>query len=119
MARMFGWESTATARASRSKRASRSVSCANGSGRTLTATSRPRRVSRARYTSPMPPAPNCPVISYGPNLVPVVIIGSDAGGAGLRRSEGRLHVRLIQVPENQDGNGGAHDTGAEEEWIEM
>jgi len=26
-------------------------------GRTLTATSRPRRASRARYTSPMPPAP--------------------------------------------------------------
>ena len=26
-------------------------------GRTLMATSRPRRVSRARYTSPMPPAP--------------------------------------------------------------
>ena len=30
---------------------------ANSAGRTLTATSRPSRVSRALYTSPMPPAP--------------------------------------------------------------
>ena len=36
-------------------------------GRTLTATSRPSRVSRARYTSPIPPAPTRSRISYGPN----------------------------------------------------
>src|SRR5437762_1017113 len=112
---MLAWESCEMVRASRSKRSFRLGLETKCPERTLMATSRPRRVSRARYTSPMPPAPNCPVISYGPNLVPVVIIGSDAGGAGSRRSEGRLHVRLIQVPENQDGNGGAHDTGAEEE----
>ena len=35
-----------------SKRRSRSGSAANTAGRTLIATSRPRRVSRARYTSP-------------------------------------------------------------------
>jgi len=32
-------------------------SAMRSAGRTLIATSRPRRVSRARYTSPMPPAP--------------------------------------------------------------
>src|SRR5262245_42998749 len=34
------------------------------------ATSRPRRVSRARYTSPIPPAPSGATIWYGPNRVP-------------------------------------------------
>ena len=43
--------------ASRSNRASRSASLAKASGRILIATSRPSFVSRARYTSPMPPAP--------------------------------------------------------------
>jgi hypothetical protein len=43
--------------ASRVKRASRSVSCAKSSGRTLIAAWRLSWVSRARYTSPMPPAP--------------------------------------------------------------
>ena len=38
-------------------RASRSGSCANESGRILSATSRSSFVSRARYTSPMPPSP--------------------------------------------------------------
>ena len=36
------------------------------------ATSRLRRLSRARYTSPMPPAPNGATISYGPSRVPGV-----------------------------------------------
>jgi hypothetical protein len=45
---MFGWLSPATVRASRSKRASRSGCAATSAGSTLTATSRPRRVSRAR-----------------------------------------------------------------------
>jgi len=34
------------------------VSLTNSSGNTLTATSRLREVSLARYTSPMPPAPS-------------------------------------------------------------
>ena len=50
--RMFGWLSAATARASRSKRASRSGSHATDAGSTLIATSRRSRGSRARYTSP-------------------------------------------------------------------
>jgi len=48
----------------------RSLSRAKDSGRIFKATSRPRRVSRARYTSPMPPAPNGAMISYGPSFVP-------------------------------------------------
>jgi hypothetical protein len=36
---------------------------AEASGRTLSATSRPSVVSRARYTSPMPPAPSGATIS--------------------------------------------------------
>jgi hypothetical protein len=38
--------------------------------RTLSVTSRPRRVSRARYTSPTPPAPSGARISYGQRCVP-------------------------------------------------
>ena len=67
---MFGWLSAATARASRSKRRRRSGSAAKSSGRTLTATSRPRRGSRARYTSPMPPAPRSSSDLVGPEPRP-------------------------------------------------
>ena len=69
MERMLGWSSVAMARASVSNRRNRSGSLANASGRTLMATSRPSLVSRARYTSPMPPAPSGARISYGPSLV--------------------------------------------------
>ncbi len=58
---MLGWFSEARTRASRSKRASRSGSAVNASGSTFSATSRSSFVSRARYTSPMPPAPSGPV----------------------------------------------------------
>ena len=47
-ARMLGCERAATARASLSKRASASASAESFWGRTLIATSRPSRVSRAR-----------------------------------------------------------------------
>src|SRR5262245_38931653 len=67
---MFGWFRTPAARASCSKRFRRSASCEKDAGRTLIATSRPRRGSFARYTSPMPPAPRGPAISYGPSRVP-------------------------------------------------
>src|SRR6266568_4941713 len=40
--------------------------------RTLIATVQSKRVSRARYTSPMPPAPSGARISYGPSFVPEV-----------------------------------------------
>ncbi len=60
---MFGWLSEARTLASRSKRAWRSGSSANPAGRNFSATSRPNRVSRARHTSPMPPAPSGATIS--------------------------------------------------------
>jgi hypothetical protein len=41
---------------------------------------RPRRVSVARYTSPMPPAPAADTISYGPSLLPGDKVTSDAPG---------------------------------------
>jgi hypothetical protein len=41
-------------------------------GKILMATSRESRVSFARYTSPIPPAPSEATISYGPSLVPEV-----------------------------------------------
>ena len=53
-----------------SNRASRSGSLAKLGGRTLIATSRPSLVSRARYTSPMPPVPSGPTISKEPSFVP-------------------------------------------------
>jgi hypothetical protein len=54
---MWGWLSAATARASLRKRSSKD------SFETFTATVRSSRVSRALYTSPMPPAPTGFVIS--------------------------------------------------------
>jgi hypothetical protein len=42
-------------------------------GRILTATARSRRVSRARYTSPIPPAPIAERISKGPRRLPARI----------------------------------------------
>src|ERR1700730_11150008 len=58
------------ARASRSKRSLASALSERCVGRILIATVRSRRVSRARYTSPIPPAPSGATIWYGPSLVP-------------------------------------------------
>ncbi len=55
---MFGWFRAEADRASFSKRFNRSASDASSAGSTLIATSRSSRVSRARYTSPIPPAPS-------------------------------------------------------------
>jgi len=49
--------------ASRSNRCLRTGSAENSAGKIFTATSRPKRVSRARYTSPIPPAPSASRIS--------------------------------------------------------
>ena len=51
-------------------RASRSNRSENFSCDTLIATVRSSRVSRALYTSPIPPAPMSARISYGPSLAP-------------------------------------------------
>ena len=66
----FGCESAATARASFSKRRTLSGSPAWAAVRILTATSRWSRVSKARKTSPIPPAPTDATISYGPRREP-------------------------------------------------
>ena len=55
---------------SRSKRSFNSGLEERCCGSTLIATSRPSLVSRARYTSPMPPAPIAAAISYGPSFAP-------------------------------------------------
>src|SRR5689334_21866426 len=102
---MFGWFNGEEARASCSNRARRSRLSANSAGRTFTATSRPSRVSRARYTSPMPPAPIGATISYGPSFVPVASVmpvfpplpspGAFEDEEIARLSETRVDVRLL------------------------
>ena len=80
IAAMCGWFSDASTSASRWKRASRSGSVASDVGRILTATWRLSRVSVARYTSPMPPAPSGETISYGPRRVPGVRLTTKPAG---------------------------------------
>src|ERR1700688_171196 len=60
MVQMLGWFRADAARASRRKRSNANGSCAVSSGRDLRATSRPREVSSALYTTPMPPEPSGP-----------------------------------------------------------
>jgi hypothetical protein len=67
---MLGWLRAASARASRRKRSRRSRSAATSEGRTLTATSRPREVSVALYTAPMPPRPISATMTYRPSASP-------------------------------------------------
>src|SRR5437667_11359679 len=67
---MLGWENFEMVRASRSNRCRSAESDEWCEGNTLIATVRSRRESRARYTSPMPPAPTGLTISYGPSFVP-------------------------------------------------
>src|SRR4051812_6411220 len=73
MLAMCGWLSEARTCASRVNRAQRSGSAANSGGRIFSATSRRSFVSRARYTSPIPPAPSRPTTSYAPSRPPGVI----------------------------------------------
>ncbi len=68
----MGWLSEEIARASRSMRCFNSGEEERWEARTLMATVRSRRMSRARYTSPMPPAPSGDWISYGPSFIPEV-----------------------------------------------
>src|SRR5262245_32936458 len=90
---MLGWFSKARVRACRSKRARRSPSWAKASGRILIATSRWSFVSRARYTSPMPPAPIWSVISYGPSRVPGANdTATRSNYTGMSRREGLVTI---------------------------
>jgi len=81
------------ARASSSKRRSRSSSSPRSDGSTLTATSRPRRGSLARKTSPIPPEPRRSSISYGPSCAPTstgMVSPVEGASAGKRPSTVRL-----------------------------
>src|SRR5580700_4717884 len=82
-------------RASRSKRCLASEFSDRCDGRILTATVRSRRVSRARYTSPMPPAPSGDWISYGPSFVPEargMFAGNYSPGSNSRRDVTRVRI---------------------------
>src|SRR5262245_47633550 len=72
MCAMFGWFNAASVLASCSNRISLSGSAENSSGRILSATTRSSRVSRARLTAPIPPAPSGASTSYTPTRDPAV-----------------------------------------------
>ena len=76
--------------ASHSNRCFRSGSVATCSGRTLMATVRSSRVSRASHTSPLPPTPIWAVTSYGPRRVPGVRAKLLRGLYGRTGQRGRL-----------------------------
>ena len=84
---MCGCESAAAARASRSNRCRAVGSPVKSGKRILSATVRSNRVSRALYTSPMPPAPKAAVMAYGPSRVPgvrdIVRVPTTAGEFGV------------------------------------
>src|ERR1700678_3086266 len=65
---MLGWFKEDMVRASPWKRCLASGLSVRCLGRILTATVPSRRVSFARYTSPIPPEPSCDRISYGPEF---------------------------------------------------
>src|SRR5262245_45461015 len=61
---MYGWRSCAHARASRRKRSRQAFGSGPDGRITFTATSSPSSLRRATYTSPIPPPPSRPRISY-------------------------------------------------------
>src|SRR5215467_3493528 len=74
MPAILGWLNDARTSASRWNRLTRSASRENSSGRILIATSRFSFVSRARYTSPIPPLPSKAVISCDPSWSPIWMV---------------------------------------------
>src|SRR5438093_6305058 len=99
---MFGWLSCETVFASRSKRARISAVTIRCCGSSLIATSRERRGSRARYTSPMPPAPSHATISYGPIFVPAAIVMESAEGSASFRQIDQPDVGILPHAIEQD-----------------
>ena len=69
------------------------------------ATWRSRRVSRARYTSPMPPAPSAESIWYGPMRVPAGEGQNACRGLYRRADAGRDYSRV--TPQSRPGQGQA------------
>src|ERR1700693_3725168 len=101
MVTIFGWLRADAERASCSKRCNRSLCAESAEGRILIATLRSRRRSRARYTSPIPPAPSGSMISYGPSLVPevraishVIIFPKETGISCLMRTAALFHREI-------------------------
>src|SRR5262245_27891157 len=90
---MLGWLRAARARASRSNRASHSGRVRKAAGRIFSATSRPNLLSRARYTSPIPPTPRTVVMRYAPSCVPAGSVTWSEGGC----VEAGLETRLPLV----------------------
>src|SRR5438093_9129974 len=90
---MFGCESWEIVFASRSKRIFSCPFFAKSGGSILMATLRSSRVSRARYTSPIPPAPIGATISYGPRRVPEVIVTERDDYNGPRRLPAHMQFR--------------------------
>ena len=91
---MCGWLSAASICASRLKRARRSGSNSNALGSTFSATSRRSLLSRARNTSPIPPAPSSAMTRYGPtSAAPMkgapVLVASPDGRASESASAAR------------------------------
>src|SRR3954471_6441633 len=66
MGTIYGCESRAAVRASRRKRSRNGACAASSGGKSLMATGRSRRTSRARYTTPMPPRPSSRSSEYRP-----------------------------------------------------
>src|SRR6476469_3892269 len=92
---MCGCERLESARASRSNRWRSSGFVVTSPETILMATERSRRVSRARYTSPIPPAPIGETISYGPSLAP--------GANGMSEDYMRRPLRKLARPQDLRG----------------
>src|SRR5208337_3116853 len=99
---MFGWFNAAAARASCSNRRRRSESVERKDGKTLIATSRPSRESRARYTSPIPPEPSSDFTSYSPNFVPGVIVTRSGEGSKKLERASSLEANSVSTSLRKD-----------------
>src|SRR5476649_524022 len=90
MLTILGWFRAEADFASRTKRSAELALGTQSPRKILMATTRFSRLSRALYTSPMPPAPSGARISYGPSFVPEVstIDDGDYSLGGAARSSG-------------------------------
>ncbi len=99
---MLGWLSAEAERASSAKRARPSGLPRSSFGSTFSATLRPSRVSSARYTSPIPPAPSLSMIWNGPSAVPAGRLFASAGAVGAPPGAGELTVAAPAPPPGED-----------------